>query len=128
MRGDDGFVKIYYTQGILNVLTYETIFICRPELSEEQVGEIVEKTKQLMSKEGVEVLQEERLGRRKLIYPIRRAREGYYVQIRFSAPGQFLARLDRYFQVSDQILRALTSHWKPKSAEKVKEVKERSKA
>jgi len=100
--------------------TYETVVLCRPELSDEQIGQLLEKAKQWISAEGGEVLHEERLGRRKLAYPIRHVREGNYIQLRFNAPTEAISRLERQFRVSDSILRFMTTPWKPKAPEKIK--------
>src|SRR5271155_2892658 len=87
---------------------YETIIIIKPQLSDEQVNEMVEKAKKVISENGGEIVAEDRWGRRKLSYPIQKAREGTYVYLKFQAGAPALERLNHHFKVLDTVLRATT--------------------
>ena len=89
--------------------TYETIFIVPPDLPGPRLDEFIEKIKSLvLSKEGGEIVSIEKWGRRRLSYPIRRQREGFYVFITFKAHPSILAELTKLYRVSEDIIRELT--------------------
>ena len=56
--------------------TYETVLILKPTLSDPEVAQFVEKTKQSISSDGGELVNHEVWGRRKLTHLIGKAREG----------------------------------------------------
>jgi small subunit ribosomal protein S6 len=57
--------------------------------------------------DGGEVLKTERIGLRKLAYPIRKKNEGYYVLVEFNAPTDLPKELDRRLRISDNVVRHL---------------------
>lgn len=87
---------------------YETIFIASVELPTQRLEDLIEKVKTIITKAEGEIVTLEKWGRRRLAYPIRRHREGFYVYIKFKAPGAILAELSRFFLVSDEVIRQLT--------------------
>ena len=93
---------------------YETVFIAKPQLTDLEVGEIVEKTKKLIVSGGGEILAEDKLGRRKLTHPINRNRDGFYVMLKFAGAPAVLEKLDHHFHVTDTILRSMTLKVEPK--------------
>ncbi len=102
---------------------YETVVIIKPQLSDAQVGEVLEKTKKLIAQEGGELTGEDLWGRRKLAYPIHQSREGYYALLKFQGPGGLLSRLNHHFHVSDNVMRTMTvrgSELKPRPPKKAK--------
>ncbi|MBI5596797.1 MAG: 30S ribosomal protein S6 [Elusimicrobia bacterium] len=92
------------------MLTYETIILVHPRLSDAEVGEFAEKTKAAISKGGGEVLGDDRWGRRKLAYPIKNSREGFYLYLKYNAKGALVNELNRQFRIQEDILRTLTVH------------------
>jgi len=91
-----------------SVDTYETIIVCSPLLSEEEIDEVVEKVKSLILKEGGEILTVSKWGKKTLAYPIRRHREGYYVLLEFQSPPTMVKELENLYRVTDRIIRYLT--------------------
>lgn len=85
---------------------YETIFITRPNLTEEEFTATVEKFKSLIEKNGT-VESVEDWGVKKLAYPIDFVAEGHYVLINFAAPVAFPAELERIYGITDGILRSI---------------------
>ena len=85
---------------------YETIFITRPNLTEEEFTATVEKFKSLIEKNGT-VESVEDWGVKKLAYPIDFVAEGHYVLINFEAPVTFPAELERIYGITDGILRSI---------------------
>ena len=86
---------------------YETIFVIDASLAEDQINATTEKFKALIEAnatvESVDVW-----GKRRLAYPIDYKTEGYYVLINFSSVAEFIAELDRNYNIADSILRTIT--------------------
>ena len=87
---------------------YETVLILKPVLSDPEIAEFLEKTKQSISGEGGEVVNHEIWRRRKLTHFIGKAREGVYVYMKYKAAPALLRKLAHNFGVSDTILRDMT--------------------
>ena len=86
---------------------YETLFILNPELADEQINEIVERLKGIVSKMGAELLRDELWGRRKLAYEIGHQKEGTYVLEVITGSGDLMKEIDRRLKVIDYVIRHL---------------------
>ncbi len=86
---------------------YETVFIVNATLEDPQIEAVIEKTKDVILKHGGEIRAIERWGRRRLAYVIQKKNNGYYVLIEFKAPGELIAKLERHFQLEEQMMRHL---------------------
>ena len=85
---------------------YETLFILNATLSEEDTAAAIEKFKELISQNG-EVTKVNEWGKRKLAYLIDDMSEGYYVLIEFTSSPQLPSELERVFNISENVLRAI---------------------
>lgn len=86
---------------------YETIFIAKSALTEEEFTAVLEKIKGLIEKVGT-VESVDDWGNKKLAYPIDFMNEGHYVLINFEAPVDFPAELERVYNITDAIMRSMT--------------------
>ena len=89
-----------------NFAEYEVMFVVDSALESEEVANVVEKFKGLISSNG-EIKNMDEWGKRKFAYPINHKTEGYYYMITFTAPPQFPAELERIFRITDSIVRFL---------------------
>ena len=87
---------------------YETIFILHPDLTEEDAEEAVQNFNKILEDRGSETIRIERGGKRRLAYPIRKQRYGYYNLIHFRALSDALLELERVFRLSDRVLRYIS--------------------
>ena len=87
---------------------YETVFIATPVLSEAQMKEAVDKFKNLIQKNGGEIVHEENWGLKKLAYPIQKKSTGFYYLIEFSCEGSFINTLETEYRRDERIIRFLT--------------------
>ena len=85
---------------------YETIFILNPNIGDENIKATVGRFTDLIEANGT-VVEKEEWGLRKLAYPIQFLNEGYYVLLHFNANPEFLAELDRIYNITDSVLRSL---------------------
>lgn len=98
---------------------YELVLILKPQLSDPEIAEFLEKTKKLITHDGGEILSEDKWGRRKLAQPIGHTRDGFYSYMKFQVPPQSLAKMNQYFKVQEAVMRTLIVKGAEKEAAKV---------
>ena len=89
-------------------IVYETMYILRSDLGEEQVEQAIAKYQNLIQEQGAENIEIQHRGKRRLAYEINRQREGVYVQMNYQAPGKVIAPLERAMRLSEDVIRYLT--------------------
>jgi small subunit ribosomal protein S6 len=87
---------------------YETMYILRPDIPEEEVDSHIAKYRDLVIEAGGEVLDTQMRGKRRLAYPISKHREGIYVQLNHNGDGQQVGPLERAMRLSEDVIRYLT--------------------
>lgn len=87
---------------------YETIFVAPADIQPQRLDDFVEKLRGVIAKQGGEITAVDKWGRRRLAYPIKRHREGFYVFLTFKSPTAILAELTQFYRVSEDIIRHLT--------------------
>lgn len=85
--------------------TYEVMYILSPELDEEGIEAAVNRFSELITGDGGEVTQLERMGRRRLAYEIKKFTEGFYVLIEFKGSSEVAQELDRVMKITDSVIR-----------------------
>ena len=99
------------------VRLYESLFILRPTLSEEEVQKALEKAKTTIEKAGGTVERLENLGKKKLAYEIKQEKKGLYFQLHFHADGETVTELERWFRLDDTVMKFLTVKLKASPAQ-----------
>lgn len=87
---------------------YELTYIVNPVLEDEQVKETVSKFTAILEDNGAQIEETDEWGIQRLAYDIDGKGSGYYVNAYFTAPGPAIAKLERAFQIDDNILRFIT--------------------
>ncbi|MFZ9738375.1 MAG: 30S ribosomal protein S6 [Prochlorotrichaceae cyanobacterium] len=87
---------------------YETMYILRPDINEEQVGQAINKYQDILRESGAKILETQHRGKRRLAYPIQKFREGIYIQMNYRAPGAAIAIMERAMRLSEEVIRFLT--------------------
>ena len=87
---------------------YETMYILRPDIPEEEVDSHLKKYNEILEKSGTEVLDSQMRGKRRLAYPIAKHKEGIYVQLSHKGDGQQVSALERAMRLSEDVIRYLT--------------------
>ncbi len=87
---------------------YETMYILRPDIPEEEVETHVSKYREMITEAGAEVLDNQMRGKRRLAYPIAKHKEGIYVQLSHNGNGQQVAVLEKAMRLSEDVIRYLT--------------------
>ena len=87
---------------------YETMYILRPDIAEEEVTNHIEKYNKTLENNGGKVLDSQMRGKRRLAYPIAKHREGIYVQLSHQGDGQHIAKIEKAMRLSEDVIRYLT--------------------
>ena len=101
--------------------TYETVFITLPSLTEQEETDLVATLAQVVSDDGGTMVANDRMGRRRLAYPVRKFEDGVYTRFLYDASPAVPKELDRRIRLSDKILRHLTVRLEPDWAVAAKE-------
>ncbi|HOK44544.1 MAG TPA: 30S ribosomal protein S6 [Bryobacteraceae bacterium] len=102
---------------------YEELFIVRPDVPEEEIDQLIEQTKQVITGGGGTVEKAEKWGVRKLAYRVKKREEGYYVLLQFASGPDVVKEIERRFRVSDLVMKYLTV----RVDEKLKKIEKRRK-
>ncbi len=86
---------------------YELTIVLRVGLEEEGLTALVDRVKGWVTAEGGNVVRTDHWGRRRLAYPIRKEREGYYVFMLVQTEPAQIVRVERNMRLSEDILRFL---------------------
>ena len=87
---------------------YETMYILRPDIPEEEVESHVTKYRDILTEAGAEVLDNQMRGKRRLAYPIAKHKEGIYVQLSHNGDGQQVGVIEKAMRLSEDVIRYLT--------------------
>lgn len=87
---------------------YETMYIIRPDITEDQVSQEVAKYQEFLKERGVEDLTTRNHGKKRLAYKIGKHQDGIYVQMNYRVDGTVIAPLQRQMRISENVIRFLT--------------------
>ena len=87
---------------------YETIFIVRPNVVENEIEEITSKTTSIIEGDGGTILRINNWGLKKLAYLIKKETQGYYVYVDYAGVPASVSEIERIFRIDDRILKYLT--------------------
>jgi small subunit ribosomal protein S6 len=87
---------------------YETMYILRPDLGDEQVEQAIAKYENLIRENGAENIEIQNRGKRRLAYEIKKHRDGVYVQLNYTGPGTVIAIMERAMRLSEEVIRYMT--------------------
>ena len=87
---------------------YETMYILRPDIAEEEVNKHIEKYNKLLEDMGGKILDSQMRGKRRLAYTIAKNREGIYVQLSHQGDGQHIEKIEKAMRLSEDVIRYLT--------------------
>ena len=87
---------------------YETMYILRPDIAEDEVTNHIEKYNKLLEELGGKILDSQMRGKRRLAYQIAKHREGIYVQLSHQGDGQHIYKIEKAMRLSEDVIRYLT--------------------
>ncbi len=92
----------------MNLKSYETIFVMTPVLSEEQSDGVIGKFRSFLQGKDVDLVHEEKMGIKRLAYPINRHTTGIYHLFEFKASPSVVNALEIAYRREEHIMRFLT--------------------
>ena len=87
---------------------YEVMFIVSPNTEESDVETLITQLSDVVTNQGGQVTKIDRMGRRRLAYPIQKLTEGIYVVFTVEGAGSEIAELERRMRVTDAVIRYIT--------------------
>lgn len=87
---------------------YETIYILRPNLGEEEINTLIDNTNAIILKEGGTIINLDRWGLRKFAYPIKKESQGTYILCDFATEPAAVFEMERKFRIDDSVLKYMT--------------------
>jgi len=92
---------------ILN--SYETIYIIRPDLSEDNLLKIIENYQGILVEREAKNIVTQNRGRRHLKYVIRKFKDGVYIQMNYDANGETVELIEKSMRINENSMRFLTT-------------------
>ena len=87
---------------------YEVLFIVAPNTEEGDTDALITQISDVITNQGATVAKVDRIGRRRLAYPIGKFNEGYYVVLTVEGTGSEIAEVERRMRVTDAVIRYIT--------------------
>ena len=87
---------------------YETMYILRPDIAEDEVSNHIEKYNKLLEEFEGKILDSQMRGKRRLAYSIAKHREGIYVQLSHQGDGQHIFKIEKAMRLGEDVIRYMT--------------------
>jgi small subunit ribosomal protein S6 len=87
---------------------YEELFIIKPDAPEEEIDQIIEQMKTVITTPGGTIDKVDKWGKRRLAYRVDKHREGSYVFLQFTCAPETVKELERRLRVTDSVIKFLT--------------------
>ncbi len=86
---------------------YEAMYIVDPDRSEQEVEALTRQVRSEIAEKGGEVVDLQHLGKKRLAYPIKKAKDGFYFLLYFRLAPDRISELRAGYRLNDSILRFL---------------------
>ncbi len=86
---------------------YESAVLINAVLEDTQIDSLINRIKEYITNNGGQITDFENWGRKRLAYPIQKSKIGYYAIFRFTAPKNLIAKIERFYNLDENILRYL---------------------
>ena len=84
---------------------YESIYIVRPDITADQVEQMVARFGGLIETNGGKVLSSELWGRRDLAYPVKKTSKGFYIFQVLEGTGPMVRGVESQLRISEDVLK-----------------------
>ena len=89
--------------------SYETIYIVKPNLTEDNLLKVIENYQGLLIERGAKNIVTQNRGRRGLKYVINKFRDGVYIQMNYEANGDVVEFIEKSMRINEDLIRFLTT-------------------
>ena len=87
---------------------YETLYVLKPTLTDEETAANIAKIEEILVKNGAEILATDKMGMRRLAYPVEKNERGVYTIVYFKAEGTLINELERNLKFNEEVIKYLT--------------------
>lgn len=88
---------------------YETVFLVRPELTDDNVDKVKERVRGIVNREGGKLLRFTVWGKKKTMYPVAKQPRAIYVHASYLGGSNLVAEVERNLRNFDEVTRYLSS-------------------
>ncbi len=96
------------TQAAKRLREYETIFLVKPDLTDDNVDKLKERVRGIVSREGGKVIRFTVWGKKKTAYTIAKQPRAIYVHANFLGDTRLVAEIERNLRNYDEVTRYLS--------------------
>jgi small subunit ribosomal protein S6 len=87
---------------------YESAVLINAALDDETIKNLIARIKDTITTNGGDIMEIEDWGRKRLAYQVKKSKIGYYSIFRFNSPPDLVPKIERFYQLDENILRYLT--------------------
>lgn len=87
---------------------YESAVLINASIEDDQIENITNRIKETITSNGGEIIEIEDWGRKRLAYMVKKSKIGYYVIFQYNSPPDLVSKLERFFQLDENVLRYLS--------------------
>src|SRR5262249_23873674 len=87
---------------------YEIMFIVNPNVVEEEIDKINTQLEGIVTSGGGKIGKIEKMGKRRLAYPVDKFTDGFYILFVMTANGTIVREMERRLRVMDPVIKYLT--------------------
>ena len=98
-------MAIATTTQVLRNKEYETIYVLRSDVDADTAEKVQGRVAEVVGRENGKLVKVEAWGRRKLAYPVGKARKGVYVYVKYVGKGGLVQELERNLKLSDAVIK-----------------------
>jgi small subunit ribosomal protein S6 len=93
---------------------YELLYVLKPTLTEEEVQTKVNFMREVLEKNGAEIVSTLEMGTRKLAYEVQKFERGTYFVVYFKAPTEAIKEVERIIRINEEIIKFMTVKFESK--------------
>ena len=90
------------------LISYETVYILKPDITEDNLLKLTDQYQGILVERGAKNIVIQNRGRRHLKYPIKKVRDGVYIQMNYEANGELVSLVERALKINESVIRYLT--------------------
>lgn len=87
--------------------TYELLSIIKPNVDSDEADKVIAKIEETVTNYSGNVIETDKLGRKKLSYDIQNFRDGYFVTQKMQLPAEKITEFKRQLKLNENILRTM---------------------
>jgi small subunit ribosomal protein S6 len=97
------------TQAAKRLREYETIFLVKPDLTDDNVDKLKERVRTIVGREGGKIIRFTVWGKKKTLYPIAKQPRAIYIHAHYLGGTRLVAEIERNLRNIDEVTRYLST-------------------